>query len=223
MGMFSILFVTRICVLLTCLIPVATSYANIEVSPHILTVDVDQSSLIVKNNSDVTEYVSVTLSKIINPGVAQEQEQLEQVGNELEPTIYATPFKLVLGPRQVKSITFHVLKKINKELVYRLSIYPNKSTKVNKSEDNLLFVSLGYNVLVRQLPIKKIHTWKFECTASGIKLVASGTTRVEFSNNIGDSILRDDFNVYPDHPRQTTYHNLVGYAEGESYKLQCKI
>ncbi|MBR8657908.1 hypothetical protein KDH83_31830, partial [Achromobacter sp. Marseille-Q0513] len=80
----------------------------------------------VSNLGDRPEYVSVALSRLLNPGVPLPVEELEAIGDTPMPGLYATPFRLSLAPGQSKFITLKPLNRLPAEQAYRLVVRPEK-------------------------------------------------------------------------------------------------
>ncbi|MFC0227481.1 fimbrial biogenesis chaperone [Serratia aquatilis] len=211
----------RVSGLLLCLLPYGAAQALIDISPKILEMKDEQAVVQVINTGDTPEFVDVALFEIDNPGVPIDEEQLIPLGISKDPYLYAAPFKLSLGPRQQKTVQLTALKPPGREKVYRLAVIPQQRASVSGTQDNVMLVSLGFNGLVRQLPIKQVATWQHRCQASGLLLEANGTVRVEFSELKLDGQAMDDFNVYPGTPRQMVGNTLSGKAQDKSFSLQC--
>ena len=206
---------------LLCVLPWGVAQALIDISPKVLVMQDEQAVVRVSNTGDTPQFVNIQLSQITNPGGAPEDEQTIPSGLIKDPYLYATPFKLSLGPRQEKSVQLKTLKQPEKEKVYRLSVIPQQRASISGAHDSVMLVNLRFNGLVRQLPIKQIATWQHRCEAAGIRLEATGTVRVEFSELKQNGGSVEDFNVYPDTPRQTAALSLSGKAQGKAFSLQC--
>lgn len=207
--------------LLLCALPWGAAQALIDISPKVVVMQDEQTVVRVTNTGDTPQFVNIQLSQITNPGVAPEDEQTIPSGLIKEPYLYATPFKLSLGPRQEKQVQLKTLKKPEKEKVYRLSVIPQQKANISGTQDNVMLVNLGFNGLVRQLPVKQVATWQHRCEATGIQLEATGTVRVEFSELKQNGSSVDDLNVYPGTPRRIMAQSLSGKAEDKPFSLQC--
>jgi hypothetical protein len=207
--------------LLLCTLPWGIAQALIDISPKILAMDGEQAVVQLSNTGDTPEFVEITLYQVINPGVPPEEEQLIPLGIVRDPYLYATPFKLSLGPQQKKPIQLKALKTPEQEKVYRLAVIPQQSARIQGTQDNVMLVNLGFKGLIRQLPITRTATWQHRCTPGGLQLEATGTVRVEFSDLKQNSQAMDDFNVYPGTPRQIAAQTLNGQVEGKPFNLKC--
>lgn len=207
--------------LLLCLLPSGAAQALIDISPKIVEMKGEQAVIQVINIGDTPEFVGVSLFEIGNPGVPIDEEHLIPLGMSKDPYLYAAPFKLSLGPRQQKPVQLTALKPPEREKVYRLAVIPQQKTNISGTRDNVMLVSLGFNGLVRQLPVKQVGTWQHRCEASSLQLQATGTVRVEFSELKLNGQTVDDFNVYPGTPRQMAGSTLSGHVQNKPFSLQC--
>ncbi|AHG19480.2 hypothetical protein Z042_07515 [Chania multitudinisentens RB-25] len=207
--------------MLLCTLPWGAAKALIDISPKIMAMDSEHTTVQVSNTGDTPEFVEITLFQVANPGVPPEEEQLIPLGIVKDPYLYATPFKLSLGPRQQKPVQLKALNIPEQEKVYRLAVIPQQNARIQGTQDNVMLVNLGFKGLIRQLPATQTATWQHRCTTEGLQLEATGTVRVEFSELKQNGQIADDFNVYPGTPRQIAAQQLMGQAEGKSFNLQC--
>lgn len=201
--------------------PWGAPQALIDISPKVLEVNSGQAVVNVSNTGDTPEFVNITLYQVTNPGVPSEEEQTIPLGLIKEPYLYATPFKLSLGPRQQKQVQLKVLKATEKEKVYRLAVIPQRQASISGTKDNVMLVGLGYMGLVRQLPQTQTTAWRHSCEATGIMLEATGTVRTAFSELQQDGRDIGDFNLYPGTPRTVRAQALNGKAEGKPFSVKC--
>lgn len=206
---------------LLCVLPLGVAQALIDITPKILEMANEKAEVLVTNTGDTPEFVNVTLYQVTNPGVPATDEQLIPLGIVKDPHLYAAPFKLSLGPRQEKKVQLQTLTRPAKEKVYRLAVIPEQKVNVSGSQSGVIVVGLGFNGLVRQLPSRQVVTWQHQCGAEGVTLAATGTVRVEFRELMINGKGADDFNVYPDTPRQLAARSVSGKAEGKPFHLQC--
>ncbi|MFC0226562.1 hypothetical protein [Serratia aquatilis] len=211
----------KVTVLLLLILPSYAAQAVIDISPKVLEISKDRAEVYITNTGDKPEFVDITLFELSNPGVAPDEEQRIPLGLVREPYLYASPFKLSLGPRQEKTIHLKALKTPEKEKVYRLAVIPQQQARINGTQNNLMLVNLGYLGLVRQLPEKKVVSWQHHCETQGITLTSTGTVRVVFSELQQDSQTAEDFNVYPGTPRRVVAQRLSGKANNTPFSLQC--
>ncbi|WP_152562919.1 MULTISPECIES: molecular chaperone [unclassified Serratia (in: enterobacteria)] len=206
---------------LLCAFPWGAAQALIDVSPKVVEMKDKQTVVRIINNGATPEFVNITLYQVTNPGVPPKEEQMIPVGLITEPYLYATPFKLSLGPRQEKQVQLTAMKIPEKEKVYRLAVIPQHQTGISDTHDNVMLVSLGFKGLIRQLPSKIIATWQHRCEATRIQLEATGTVRVEFSELKVNGSTVDDVNVYPGTPYWIEALSLSGKVEGKPFQLLC--
>ncbi|WP_051916737.1 MULTISPECIES: molecular chaperone [unclassified Serratia (in: enterobacteria)] len=207
--------------LVLCALPWGAAQALIDISPKILVMEAEQATVTVINTGDTPEFVNVMLYQLTNPGVAPEEEQTVPQGLLKEPYLFATPFKLSLGPHQEKRVQLKALKTPEKERVYRLVVTPEKQASISGTQSNVMLLNLGFNGLVRQLPLNRVATWQHRCGAEGIELEATGTVRVEFSELRLAGKAVDDFNLYPGTPRRLAAKSLSGEVQDKPFSLQC--
>ncbi|WP_246794630.1 hypothetical protein [Burkholderia perseverans] len=176
--------------------------AAIDVIPKV--VEVEQSGTQVKiiNRGRDVEYVSISLSRLLNPGVPLDEERLQSIGDVEHPALYAYPFHLTLAPGQSKSVSLKPLAPVERETVYRLHVKPE--VKLLGGERNRIaggvVVKLGFSILVRQLPAEPHEKISVECDATGARFTATGNVRYRVSAVKVDGSALPDFNVYPGTP-----------------------
>lgn len=180
----------------------APALAHIDVAPKLAVVQGKPASVQIVNQGDRTEYVSIALSRLLNPGVAIEQERLEPVAQMEQPALYVYPFKLSLGPGQSKAITLKPLADVQQEQVYRLDIKPvvNQLDRGGAGTSGNVVVALAFSTLVRLLPQSETSTLSLRCEPDGARLAASGNVRYQVKDAVADGRSVDAFHVYPGTP-----------------------
>ncbi|MBN3839066.1 hypothetical protein [Burkholderia sp. Ac-20349] len=200
----------RLCMALGLFIP-AASFAAIDLMPKEVTVDADTTSVQVVNNGDRPEYVTIALSRLLNPGVPLQDERVEPVAETKHPALYAYPFRMTLAPGQTKTITLKAVRAVETEAVYRLDVQPVikvLGTEQKKTSANVV-VNLGFSGLVRQLPAKPRESLAVECVDEGAMLTATGNVRVRVEGAKVGGHEVDGFNVYPGVPLPLKGHVVV--------------
>lgn len=197
------------------LIP-GVAVATIDVSPMEITVDSGTAEVSIVNNGDRPEYVTISLSHLLNPGVPLKDEKLESVGDEAKPALYAFPFKLTLAPGQTKNIALKPLRSVQNETMYRLDIKPEIKVMPQEQQKATasVVVNLGFSALVRQMPKSRKEELSVACDTHGARLTATGTVRFAVKDAMADGQAVDPFNVYPGVPR--TLHGRVVEIPGYS-------
>ncbi|WP_257127945.1 hypothetical protein [Burkholderia sp. MSMB1835] len=184
------------------------SVAAIDVMPKETTVGAKAETVRIVNNGDRPEYVVISLSRLLNPGMPLEDERLEPVGDETRPALYAFPFRMSLAPGQTKTLTLKPLRPVDTEAVYRLDVRP--VVKVlgaeQKRSSASVAVNLAFSTLVRQLPATPREGLSVECDASGASLTATGNVRYRVTGARADGRDLDAFNVYPGVPLAVSGH-----------------
>ena len=176
--------------------------ALINVTPAVTEVSDKPVTLDISNDGERPEFVSISLSRLFNPGVEFEDERMESIVQVTQPKLYATPFKLMLGPGQSKKITIKPLVSIEEEQVYRLEVKPvvNLIDPKHTSVAGNVVVNLAFSSLIRHMPQKETSTLTVKCEADGARFYASGTTRFAVKDVTVDGKPSESFNVYPGVP-----------------------
>ncbi|WP_321958999.1 hypothetical protein [Burkholderia cenocepacia] len=186
----------------------AHSFAAIDLIPKEVKVEGGAVSVRVINNGDRPAYVSVSLSRLLNPGVSVNEERLEPVADAVRPALYASPFRMSLAPGQTKLVTLRPVRPVETETVYRLDVKPVVkvlSAEQKKALGNIV-VNLGFRGLVRQLPSKAREGLAVACESSGARLTATGNVRYQVEGAKADGRVLDGFNVYPGVPIPVAGH-----------------
>lgn len=196
------LFTNGLAFFLCGLVLATPASAVINVSPSVIELRDKPATFDISNAGERPEFVSISLSRLFNPGVEFAEERLESIVQVTQPKLYATPFKLMLAPGQSKKITIKPLVPIEEEQVYRLEIKPVVSLidpKLSSVAGNVV-VNLAYSSLVRHMPQKETSTLTVKCEADGARFYASGTTRFQVKDVTVDGKASESFNVYPGVP-----------------------
>ncbi|WP_321869289.1 hypothetical protein [Burkholderia ubonensis] len=194
--------------LTACMAISAPSFAAIDLLPKEVTVDAHTTAVQVVNDGDRTEYVTISLSRLLNPGVPLADERLEPVGDATQPSLYAFPFRMTLAPGQTKTLTLKPLRPVETETVYRLDVKPViklLGTEQKKTAASVV-VNLAFSGLVRQLPAKPREALSVTCEADGARLQATGNVRYHVKGVKVDGRDLDEFNVYPGVPLPVKGH-----------------
>ena len=176
--------------------------ALIDVSPAVTVVRDAPVTFDISNDGERPEFVSISLSRLFNPGVEFEDERMESIVQVTQPKLYATPFKMMLAPGQSKKITIKPLVSIEEEQVYRLEVKPVVNLidpKLSSVAGNVV-VNLAYSSLVRHIPQNETSTLTVKCEVDGVRFFASGTTRFVVKDATRDGRPIEPFNVYPSVP-----------------------
>ncbi|KWN18125.1 hypothetical protein WT83_11705 [Burkholderia territorii] len=188
--------------LASCLSVAIPSFAAIDLMPKEVTVDMDAITVQVVNNGDRPEYVGISLSRLLNPGVPLDDERVEPVSDAAHPSLYAFPFRMSLAPGQTKTLTLKPLHPVETETVYRLDVRP--VVKVlgaeKKTTSASVVVNLAFSGLVRQLPARQREALSVECDEEGARVTATGNVRYRVEGAKADGRVLDAFNVYPGVP-----------------------
>lgn len=189
--------------LLPCMAIPAPAFALIDISPKEIEVREQPASVRIINKGDRPEYVSITLSRLLNPGVELDSERLEPITLAQKPLLYASPFRLTLAPGQSKTITLKPLQGVEQEQVYRLNVTPiiNLQETASQATSGNVVINLSFNGLVRQLPNAERAQLSVSCVASGALLTASGNVRYPVKDMKINGEPVPPFNVYPGEPK----------------------
>lgn len=182
--------------------PATPAFAHIDVMPKLAVVQGKPASVHIINQGDRAEYVSITLSCLLNPGVEADQEHLEPIAQTERPALYVSPFKLSLGPGQSKTVTLKPLADVEQEQVYRLDIRPvvNLLDRAGQGTSGNVVVTLAFSTLVRLLPQNETSGLSLRCAPQGAWLAASGNVRYQVKDAVADGRPVEPFNVYPSTP-----------------------
>ncbi|CNG60761.1 hypothetical protein [Yersinia frederiksenii] len=198
-------------------------FGAIDIQPHVLEMRQANAVVNVINHSLTTQYVTVQLYQINNPGVSPDQESLTSVGEQPQPSLFAAPAKLILGPKQSGKIVLKALKAPEKEEVYRLSVAPEKNLHISGGHGAVLGAQLSYMGLVRYLPTSLTQQWQHRCINGSVESHNTGNFRLRWHQlDIKDQKI-DDFNLYPDQHRQLATDKVKGMIEDKSFNLQCNM
>lgn len=143
-------------------------------------------SVNVRNVGDAPLYLSISLQKVMNPGLEPEDKvPLSQLEH---PSLLASPDKLTLGPGQSRSVSLKSLSVPVSEEMYRLYIVPVKAMQVEEvPQDKItapMSVAVGYGVLVQHMPPpgKQRATWTHRCENAGVALENTGNVHLVLSD-----------------------------------------
>lgn len=189
--------------LLACAAIPAPAFALIDISPKEIVVQDKPTTVRIINNGERPEYVSINLSRLLNPGVEVDSEKLESITLVSKPALYAFPFRITLAPGQSKTITLKPLEAVEREQVYRLDVTPVislKETEHRATSGNVL-INLSFSGLVRQLPSDETSHLSVVCKGSRALLTASGNVRYPVKGVRVDGATVEPFNVYPGEPK----------------------
>lgn len=190
-------------IVLSLLLGSAPAWAAIDLLPKLAVVQGNTPGVVtITNRSDHPEFVTVSLSRLLNPGVAWREERLEPVGQAHNPSLYVWPLRLSLAQGQSKNITLQPLQQVRQESVWRLEVSP--VTALSGQDSPALAggvaVNLRFSALVRQLPQKQTESLSSACSGGSITFTATGTLRYPVHGLTLNGAPAGDFNVYPGTP-----------------------
>lgn len=200
-----------------------SAFAAIDIQPHVLEMQQANAVVNVINHSSATEYVTVQLYQINNPGVSPEQESLISVGEQPRPSLFAAPAKLTLGPKQSGRILLKALQTPEKEQIYRLSVVPEKKMRISGGHGAVLGVQLSYMGLIRHLPTSPQQQWEHHCIRGVLELQNTGNTRLQWHQLKTTDQDIDDFNLYPGQRRQLAAKDIQGMIGDKPFSLRCTV
>ncbi|WP_227731867.1 fimbrial biogenesis chaperone [Yersinia proxima] len=203
----------------TSFIPLA-AFAVIDIQPHVQKVQLESAVVTVTNHGTESEYITVQLYKLNNPGELPEQELLTPVGEQVQPELFAAPAKMTLGPKQSGKILLKALSTPDKEQVYRLAVRPLNNRNV-RGNGAVLGVQLSYMGLIRHLPASQQLQWTQRCLNDTLVLHNTGNTRLQWYQLETQGRVINDFNLYPGQQRQLVVSNLKGIVEDKAVSLRC--
>lgn len=196
-------------------------YADINVSPKIVTIDKTIQYVNVTNEGEHTEYLNIVLYRIENPGADVNDEILLNIGDIMKPSIIATPFKMTLAPSQSKIIKISSLKMVKKETLYRLAITPVLEYSKDYESRNFFIINIGYNLLIRNVPTELKPSWEFSCNENKVVMHSTGNSRVEYVGISDDGKSEYEFNLYPGDLREINANNIHAMINNEEVNFKC--
>lgn len=181
-----------------------------------------EQNVTVKNMGDAPLYLSISLQKVMNPGLVPETKV--PLGELEHPGMLASPEKLTLGPGQSRKVSLKSLFEPEAEGLYRLYIVPVRSLKVDDApKDKItapMSVAIGYGVLVRHMPPpeKQRSGWSHSCDKSGITLVNTGNVRHVLSDvgKAGETV-----GLFPGTPQHFPGKTLSLHDKDQARTLDC--
>ncbi|PFH19508.1 hypothetical protein BX604_6111 [Burkholderia sp. JKS000303] len=119
-----------------------------------LSPDKPANELWVENVGDTPLYLDVTQQRVSNPGHVP--EDLVPVEDVPQPTLLVQPSRLVLSPGQKYRMVLKELSGPDEPQVWRVTFRPREHIVIDADRDGdttaPLFVSIGYGVVIYQLP-----------------------------------------------------------------------
>lgn len=180
----------------------------------------------VKNVGDGPLYLSISVQKVMNPGIRPEKKV--NLGDVEHPGLLASPDKVTLGPNQTRAITLTSLAEPESEEVYRLYVLPVKSLTVTDApKDKIsapMSVSVGYGVLIRHLPPpgKQHQGWTHHCDQHGLTLENTGNVREEFKDvSWRGGKPQESMSVYPGTPLHFDTTRMTLSVDDKPQTLEC--
>ncbi|ALX93551.1 hypothetical protein AV650_08235 [Serratia fonticola] len=170
------------------LLGASAANAGIMVYPMAMTVkNGNQNNLIkVFSKSDSTQYVKVTVKKVINPGTAQEKD--EPVASWQENNLIASPNKIIVPAGSNKAVRLTQIKAPQEETLYRVYFEGVSPASVDvqqmevtdqsgKTAKAAVSVNMVFAALVRTMPDKPLASIEASQNAQG-QLVINSTGNI---------------------------------------------
>lgn len=181
-----------------------------------------EQKVTVKNMGDAPLYLSLSLQKVMNPGM--EPETKVALGQLERPGMLVSPDRLTLGPGQSHKVSLRSLAEPETEQLYRLYVVPVRALKVDDApRDKLtapMSVAIGYGVLVRHMPApaRQRSAWSHSCEISGITLSNTGNVRHLLSDvgQPGQTVA-----LFPGHPQHFPGKQLSLRDQDQTRTLEC--
>lgn len=186
-----------------------------------------EHSVNVKNLGDEPLYLSISLQKVMNPGVSPEIKQ--PLSALTHPGMLASPDKLTLGAGQSRAISLKSLVEPEAETLYRLYIVPVRAMQVEQApEDKItapMSVAIGYGVLVRHMPppAKQRASWTYHCKDGGVTLENTGNISVQVSGleSAGIKLPKAKAALFPGTPQHFAGKSLKFTVDEKPQVLEC--
>ncbi|MDS1138917.1 pilus assembly protein [Pusillimonas sp. SM2304] len=210
------------------MLPPAHAEGELMVMPSSLKVyNNHDHSVKVRNMGDAPLYLSISVQKVMNPGV--EPEVKVPMGQVDRPGMLASPDKITLGPGQSRAVSLKSLYAPDAEELYRVYIVPVRSLQVREApEDRItapMSVSVGYGVLVRHMPppAKQRSAWTHRCTPGGVLLENTGNVRLLFSDvTAAGGAKKNWMALFPGTPQLFPGKSLSLSADDKRLTLDCR-
>ncbi|MCU7649745.1 hypothetical protein [Pseudomonas piscis] len=186
-----------------------------------------EHSISLRNLGDAPLYLSVSVQKVQNPGLAPE---IKVPVNELErPGLLANPDKITLGAGQSRKVSLRSLHEPQIEELYRVYVLPVRSLQIDNATTAKIAapvsVSVGYGVLIRHMPkpANQRETWSHRCQEGGVLLENTGSVRLVFSDvRTADGTKLDRVAVFPGTPHFFPGKQLMFNLNEKPVILDCR-
>lgn len=205
-----------ICISLSGLFVSAVAQANFMVYPMSATVAAKQNTLIrVYSKSKETQYIKVSVKKVINPGTPQEKD--EPVANWQENNLIISPNKIIVPAGSNKAVRLTQITPPAQETLYRVYFEavspdaPSPQDMMSADGKKKTAVSLSLNMvfaaLVRVMPEKSVTQLSASLQQNNLTVhntgnIRTGVMSVDFcpSNTKTDACQHQDFKryIYPE-------------------------
>lgn len=195
----------------------SSAHAYVDMEPKNITLSRDSSQVVLTNKGERTEYIEISLSRLMNPGVDYEHEKRVPIQDIDSPSILVTPFKMMLKPGQSKPLQIKKLTALMHEEVYRLSVRPQLSViqKELTQPRGGVALNISYEAIIRVLPATERKTFLVICTPGQEVIRATGNQHYHFTNVELRRQQLEPFNVYPETPWRFSGGPLM--IDGKSY------
>ncbi|MGB3433891.1 pilus assembly protein [Achromobacter sp.] len=180
-----------------------------------------------RNVGDAPLYLSISLSKVTNPGLTPENKVPV---NELErPSLLASADKLTLGPGQSRSVSLKSLSVPTEEEMYRLYVVPMKAMQVEDAPQDKITapvsVAVGYGVLIQHMPppAQQRSGWSYRCENAGITLENTGNVHLILSDvaTSGRKQQLDRVALFPGTPQHFAGDGLTMRLDDTQQNIDC--
>ncbi|KTC42890.1 MAG: hypothetical protein ACN6QY_08300 [Pseudomonas sp.] len=186
-----------------------------------------EHSISLRNLGDAPLYLSVSVQKVQNPGLAPE---VKVPVSELDrPGLLANPDRITLGAGQSRKVSLRSLHEPQAEELYRVYVIPVRSLQIDNATTEKIAapvsVAVGYGVLVRHMPkpANQRETWSHRCQEGGVLLENTGSVRLLFSElRTADGSKQDRVAVFPGTPHFFPGKQLTFNFDEKPIALDCR-
>lgn len=182
----------------------------------------------VRNVGDAPLYLSISLQKVMNPGLQPEEKvPLSQLEH---PGLLASPDKLTLGPGQSRSVSLRSLSVPVSEEMYRLYIIPVRALQVEEEPQEKITapmsVSVGYGVVVQHMPPpgNQRSAWSYRCESTGMMLENTGNVRLALADIVapGSKQEQNPLVMYPGTSRRFDGMEFTMQIDDAPQRFDCR-
>lgn len=157
---------------------IAYAHGNIAVDKSIIDIVAGQtrrSDIYISNPGDTQQDVTLEISRIMNPGTAQEQRVQIENPRELGVIVTPTQFTLAPGERRKARLSFIRIPE-DSDLIYRLLVKPLTLPEPSSKKKPMIQVVFNYDILVSYRPRSPDSSFTVERSQNAITFTNTGNS-----------------------------------------------